>query len=143
MVGWVTTKLLKPHPGPAQPPEPSSDKVGLLTVAETPSPQARDQTSKVQKSHRMASRNEEEEEDDENADFDCGDGPVHKVMDKLTDFMAQTTYLIKEACEEDLLLIVSLHTQSPVSMEEAEGIIDSGVWRQVEAEVSILIDFMV
>jgi hypothetical protein len=82
---------------------------------------------------------EQNNNNNNNDDFDCGDGPVHKVMEKLTNFMAQTTYLIKECCEEDLLFLISLHTLSPVSMEEAEGIIDGGVWRQVEAEVSFII----
>jgi hypothetical protein len=156
VIGWVTTKLLKPHPGPNKPAEPlqQQNTPALLTIEETSSSSSSSSSSKKEKSNSKAQQQttplpplppptpdsssalyEQNNNNNNNDDFDCGDGPVHKVMEKLTNFMAQTTYLIKECCEEDLLFLVSLHTASPVSMEEAEGIIDGGVWRQVEAEV--------
>jgi DNA mismatch repair ATPase MutL len=161
VIGWVTTKLLKPHPGPNKPAEPlqQQNTPALLTIEETSSSSSSSSSSKKEKSNSKAQQQttplpplppptpdsssalyeQNNNNNNNNDDFDCGDGPVHKVMEKLTNFMAQTTYLIKECCEEDLLFLVSLHTASPVSMEEAEGIIDGGVWRQVEAEVCFFI----
>lgn len=49
--------------------------------------------------------------------------------------MSQTCFLIKDACEGDLIAIVAKHATRPMMADECEGLIDSAVWRQVEAEV--------
>jgi hypothetical protein len=75
--------------------------------------------------------------DKDKVEYECGGGPVHGLMERLAVFLAQTVYLIKEACEADLYAIVARHSSQPLGTEEAEGLVDGGVWRQVEAEVVV------
>lgn len=117
VVGWVSSKLLRKHDPNAdygQQPDGSTDHASTRA---TPKDTLKDV--------------------DCGDDYECGDGPVHRLMERIRDFMAQTTFLVKEACEGDLVDILARNASRPILAEEAEGLVDSGVWRQVEAEVYV------
>jgi hypothetical protein len=125
VVGWVSAKLLRPY-RPAKSP-PDLDAGG---------PAAADGGT-------SAALGGEAEPSLESVEYEAGAGPVHRLLESVADFMAQTVYLVKDACEGDLVRIVRRFDASEsgagaaVTADELEGVLDSGVWRQVEAEVFV------
>jgi len=75
--------------------------------------------------------------DAEATEYECGGGPVHELMERVASFVAQTVYLIKDACEADLYSVVARHAATCLDGDQGEGVVDGGVWRQVEAEVVV------
>ena len=144
VVGWVSTKLLRPFIPANGPPDGTSLNNSLkaaeaddgLTMATAPD-----------NGGASASSIEEGLESADTVEYEVGDGPVHRLLESVADFMAQTVHLIKDACEADLVRIAKKNIEmaggknqknsAAMSEDELEGVVDSAVWRQVEAEVFV------
>jgi len=139
VVGWVSTKLLRPFtPASGLPDGDTSSRAAeaddAASVAAAPGSSG-------------APSPAEGLEGVDALEYEVGDGPVHRLLESVADFMAQTVHLIKDACESDLIRIATKNlevaeegkhkTSGALSGDELEGVVDSAVWRQVEAEVFV------
>ena len=132
LTGWVTTKLLRPFQ-----PEDQEEAPAALGDDRQPGEEVGQGRKTLGESSLGSQRLAEAEEPSASDTHEGRDGPVHRMMERIQDFMAQTAFLVKEACEHDLFAIIATHSTRPLLADECEGLVDGAVWRQVEAELFI------